>query len=174
MSQGYESAILGRMVDPSVTDISQEEYNAESLYLFDQQRLLELVREKVSLYVLDDYLRDLRFSPREYWLLLLREVSNYYSLNILKLHSADAFADIDLRVELGQLLRYLKGPLLDVIVKNRIDESIGYEEFLLKLRGSGMPYLFKWSMVYIYKEGFQDFIRTVVGEANQHYYSDKL
>ena len=180
----YDSTILGRKVDPSVTDVPQEMLDTESLFLFDQQNLVKAVRERVSIFMLNDYIEDLYESPIEYWKnILLREIVSYYSLNTLKLYMSEIFSNIDIKNEIINLLRFLKGDFLKLIkekfpkeVQNNQTEDLDYNEVKVWIteQVQTSPFLFVMAIGSIDSLSFELFIQTVIDESSQDSYSENI
>ena len=168
--------VLGRLSDPASSPDTQEEINAESLYLYDQDKLIRAIELRVSKYTLDFYLENLIEAPREYWLLLLRKIINVYNLNTLKLHLSEGFdSNIELQDEIIKLVYFLKVDLPLFLFDKKIKDTISFDEFRkLISTHEEFPYLFKWSILYIDLESYNLFIKQAVSESKELTYSDEV
>lgn len=171
----YDSKVLGGVVDQP-TEEEQTELNWQLLYSFDQEKLLQCIKNRVSKYFLNDYLDDLKYSPKEYWRnIVLREIISHYALP-LKLFLSEGFEiDIDIKMEIFKLIRYLKIDLLDKVYEQfKKQEKVLNEEFLkfIKTIDELSPFLFRWSMTYIDRESLERFVKIILEESKQPYFFD--
>jgi len=155
-----DSIILGRVVDFEVNEIDQCDLNAESLYLYDQNCLLDSVKTKVSKYDLLYYYDVLSEAPADLWKLLLRNMIEYYSLNSLKSLLTDSF-DNSISEEVRNLFFFIKIKMSDMIGDLRIENKNYSKEsvlYLIKdlLKKETTPRLFKYALQYTDRESLNN------------------
>jgi len=171
----FNHVIMGRLVDPSLTDISQETLNAESLFINDKQVLLNLVKEKTTKQDLNFYFDILQDCPNDYWFLLLDEIIKYYSLNSINIIINDISLsnNLDIQKAVKNLFYFLKNYQFEKItkdfLKSKKEDLTNYTFYLktLKEKSIEIPYLFNWFLTYTDSQSFLDFLKTMKFESKK-------
>lgn len=176
----YDDPVLSRLTDYSVSDDQQEETNKVSLFLYDQKMLLKCIKVRVSKYTLQFYIDNIKNGnmTQSYWLIVLREIINKYSLNSMKLFLTNIENVDNISNKIIDLLYFIKNDLIEYFFVNKLylKDYIPKDEFINTITNSdiNIPYLFKWAMVYIDKESYDSFIDEVLRESSEYDYSDDV
>lgn len=172
----FDDIVLGRVVDFEENDISQEELNSDSLFLFDQHNLIKCAKYRISKYTLNYYLNALSHCDTDLWKIVLKELIKVYSLNSLKDFLIDSFpTEISLQVEVPKLIYFIKVDLIDYIINKNLDiEHLRNRNPFLKeisdeLGLDKIPYLFKYCMNYIDKESYLRMISRIIRDKFAEY-----
>lgn len=168
----HPQLLVSKMTDAS-SGITQEDENIEGLFKFDQQKLLDSVEKRSSIYFLKDLIEKLDGCPEEYWLLMLSRVIRFYHMTPLKIYLSEYY-DVDVKMETIKLLLFLKGDFLDFLFKNRIT-NFNYSEFL-KLVNEKLnlsPFFFRVCMVNFDKESYSNFIERIKIDLDNYWFYDE-
>lgn len=157
-----------RLADDNMNE-NQEDINDESLYLYDHNKFINLLKSKTSVYIINDYINEFKDEDEQFWFRILREVIDIYSLNCLKMFFSDITSDElpqDMKQEIKNLILFLKGDLQDYIKYNKMMSNLSVGEFTVGIKSLNVPYLFKWFLIYTDIITFNTFLNLIVSESN--------
>lgn len=190
MATQYEKEVIGTLADPTKEE-SQEEININSLFIEDQVKFLNLIRERVSFNTLVTYFEDLKKAPVEFFVRALNILIEHYSINPLRVFLNDTgFVDTILVIDKNNSRRYyinvlrsnfydeiraflifLKVDFLKIIKEGGIESNTELEvvKVLVKEKAENISTMFQYLLDFIDKESYQEFMKTIVQEANSDY-----
>lgn len=161
-------AVLGNTLDEFENEESQEDVNVNSIHMYHQKRLLDIISERISRYELKYLFEELSRTTPEFWMLVLKKIIKVYTLNSLKPYTFDGYSTIDLIKETRRLLVFIK----IILVQEKISSSFSRKEITDKLKKLNSPELMNVAMRYIDNESLEAFLRTVESESKKEYYEE--
>ncbi len=161
---------LGSIPDPLDSEDTTEEVNEDLLFVYDQLELIKSVGKRLSVYELEFLLQNTAGSDKSFWLRVLLEIINIYSLNSLKQYLYNEYL-FDPMKDVRKLLILIKIKLTKKIEEDKIDQL--NRQSLLELIDS-IKYdnkLLKDAIIYIDKESLNKFTSTILYESTLDYQS---
>lgn len=160
--------VLGNTLDEFENEESQEDVNINSIHMYHQRRLLDIIPERTSKYELKYLFEELSRTTPEFWMLVLKKIIKVYTLNSLKPYTFDGYSTIDLVNETRQLLVFIKV----ILVQEKIDKDLSRKEITDKLKKLNSPPLMDLAMNYIDNESLETFLKTISVESRKEYYEE--
>lgn len=161
-------AVLGNTLDEYENDESQEDVNINSIHMYHQKRLLDLVSERVSRYELKYLFEELSRTPPEFWMLVLKEIIKIYSLTSLKPYTIDGYSTVDIVKETRKLLVFIK----IILTQEKISSDFSRKIITDKLKKLNPPKLMNIAMNYIDNESLEKFLKVIEDESKKEYHED--
>lgn len=164
--------LLGREVDPSShPETTQEDLNAESLMLYDQELLIRYVGKHVGMMALKEQIESLEECDEEFWFRVFKKIIRTYSLNPLK-NDLASVSDLDMKSNTIGILKDIKIRLLDDILEDKIKKDITREELEKYVIDNDYTKKFQWVIKYIDLESYEKFIKKIFKEFIEPLYDD--
>jgi len=161
-------AVLGNTLDEYDTDDTQEDVNENSIHMYHQKRLLDMISERISKYELKYLFEELCRTTPEFWMLVLKEIIKVYSLNSLKPYTFDGYTTIDIVKETRRLLVFIK----IILMQEKITSNFSREEITDKLKKLNSPELMNKAISFIDNESLRNFLKVVEIESKKDYYEE--
>lgn len=161
-------ALLGNTLDEYDNDETQEDVNMNSIHMYHQKRLLDMIPHRISKYELKYLFEELSRTTPEFWMLVLKEIIKTYTLNSLKPYTVDGYSTIDIVRETRRLLTFIK----IVLVQEKINSSFSREEITDKLKKLNSPELMNRAIRYIDNDSLSSFLKKVSSESKEEYYEE--
>lgn len=161
-------AVLGNTLDEYDNDETQEDMNENSIHMYHQKRLLDMISERISKYELKYLFEELSRTTPEFWMLVLKEIIKVYFLNSLKPYTFDGYSTIDLVKETRRLLVFIK----IILIQEKIFSNISREEITDKLKKLNSPLLMSKAIEFIDNESLKSFLKVVEIESKKDYYEE--
>lgn len=155
---------LGYVVDEDdAENESQEELNAINLYVYDQHNFLELLKYRLSRYVVNDYLEEFDEEDVSIWERMLRVLVRHYSLNNLKMYQTEIKIS-NFQGHISELIKDLKIKIHDDINEGKIKRDMTLEQMDNFLQNNEYHLFLKWSIRYLDKFSFKRFMKKIFEE----------
>lgn len=161
-------AVLGNTLDEYDNEDSQEDVNINSIHMYHQKRLLDMISKRISRYELKYLFEELSRTTPEYWMLVLKEIIKVYALNSLKPYTLDGYSTIDLVKETRRLLVFIK----IVLVQEDIGTDFSRKIITDKLKKLNTPKLMDIAIKYIDNDSLEKFLTVIVSESKEEYYEE--
>jgi len=161
-------AVLGNTLDEFENEESQEDVNVNSIHMYHQKRLLDIIDERISRYELKYLFEELSRTTPEFWMLVLKKIIKVYTINSLKPYTFDGYSTIDIVKETRKLLVFIK----IILVQEKISSNFSRKDITDKLKKLNSPNLMNVAMRYIDNESLESFLRTVESESKKEYYEE--
>lgn len=166
-----DDLILGSLTDPkSFPGDGQEDLNLELLMYHDQKLLLRYISKHVGKYTLADVVNMLRECDDTYWQKVLSMIINVYHLENLQMYLTDT-PMTNFSSHVRQLIIDLKITLLEQILEGVIKKDMSREDFENAITNV-QSVLLKWSIKFITREDYVNFLKVLFEEYRKPIYSE--
>lgn len=163
--------VLGRIIDHDVDNDSQEELNAESLFIYDSMQFVDLLGTRMSKYDVEFYLDNLVEENEEiYWEEVLKKLINIYSFYPLKvyLEKGFRFLEFDFKTEVIKLIRIIKVDIPFIIedkdIKRKDVDTITKMKIVFEKYKITLPFMMEYFFEYTDNESFTNFLNKIFSE----------
>jgi len=165
-----DSYILGKHSDLLDPDLTQEEVNEKSLFIYDQEELIRKTEVRISKYELDFLINSVKEdSPREFWLRVLKKLIKKYFLNSLKSLLNDEYPTFNQRREIIDLLIFMKTKMPMIVKEKKIDQDIERNRLKEIMNEVESPDSIRYALKYIDKTSLNRFVKEIIKESKQDY-----
>lgn len=161
-------AVLGNTLDEYENDESQEDMNMNSIHMYHQKRLLDIISERISRYELKYLFEELSRTTPEFWMLVLKEIIKVYSLTSLKPYTIDGYSTVDIVKETRKLLVFIK----IILMQEKISSDFSRKMIADKLKKLNPPILMNIAINFIDNESLEKFLKVIEDESKREYYEE--
>lgn len=163
----YDSDLnLGKLTDELNSDIPQEDINAESLKQMDREEFINIVSKRTSETFLKYYLESLKDESVEYYIDVMREIIDHFSLMPLKVFLKDGFIISSYISQVRRIVTYLKININSMILDKIITKDTNREEMEDLLRKDDKcPFLLVWALKFIDRESYDEFLSVILKDS---------
>jgi len=168
-----DSLILGKLTDLLDPELTQEEKNEESLFIYNQEELIKKISVKISRYEIDFLVDEVKEkSPLEYWLRILKTLIKKYSLNPLKSLLNNEYHTLNQREVIIELLYFMKVELPKIVIEKRISISLDRTTLKSLFKNTMTPKSFLYTLKYIDNDSLERMLKEIIKESKQEYTED--
>lgn len=168
-----DSLILGKLTDLLDPELTQEEKNEESLFIYNQEELIKKINVRISKYELDFLIDEVKEkSPLEYWLRVLKVLIKKYSLNPLKSLLNNEYHTLGQRGVIINLLYFMKVELPKTVIEKRISVNLNRNKLKNLFKNMTVPKSFLYTLKYIDNDSLERMLKEIIKESKQEYIED--